>query len=401
MGKEISKCKICNNDFEKGVNITDDVKICNRCIIRLANASKAAEEKEVIKSDKVLLPEVIYEQLNNYIIGQDSAKKTLSYVSYLHMLRVNHNERCKKNGNYDDIIDKSNVMVIGSTGVGKTETIRQLSRILDVPVAIVDATTYTASGYVGEDVESMLNILLAEAEGDIRRAEKGIIFVDEFDKLAEKNTISAGDIGGTRVQQGMLKLIEGKTVQLESHTETSLGIETLSEQMDTSDILFILGGSFEGIEKIINNNRDLNIGFNKDVSPKKSETDSFDSEDVKMEHFKKFGIIPEILGRAPIVCKFNNLEVEDMKKILVEPKNSLLKQINKIFKLSNVNVDITEDAQDAIAQQAYDLKIGARALKTVTNDLLKEVLFRLPIDSSKTITIDEDFINGNGDIKIE
>ncbi len=312
-------------------------------------------------------PKEIYDELSEYIIGQDDAKKKLSVALYQHNLRVNN----------EDLKDakKSNILMIGPTGVGKTLFAKVMAKIANLPLVICDATTYTQTGYTGEDVENILVRLIHNADFDIERAQKGIVFIDEFDKIARKNDdISfTRDVSGEGVQNALLKIIEGSVVKLPQHG----GRKHLYQdfiKFDTSNVLFICAGSFEGKKnQSVNNLHNYN------------EIDA-------IEQIEKFGIIPELLGRLPVFVTLNELTVEDLRKILTETKDSLINQYKRLFNLAGINLEFTDEALDEIATSAHYHKFGARSLCRIIEDLMTDVIFNIDQIEEKNLIIDLDYI---------
>jgi ATP-dependent Clp protease ATP-binding subunit ClpX len=366
-----------------GVNICDEcIDLCNKALLKQAEIERLNEDLVFNKNE--LTPKDILDFLNQYIIGQDRAKKILSVAVYNHYKRINN--LLKKEEGDDVEIAKSNVLLIGSTGSGKTLMAQTLAKVLDVPFAIADATTLTEAGYVGEDVENILLRLIQNADMNIKKAERGIIYIDEVDKIGRKgeNMSITRDVSGEGVQQALLKLIEGTLSSVPPYG----GRKHPNQEMlkiDTTNILFICGGAFSGIEKIIaERGRDTSIGFGAKVqSQEDPETlkkliNNIDTMDVI-----KFGIIPELVGRLPIICSTEELRENELIKVLIEPKNAIIKQYKKIFKMEGVELEFEDEALMEIAKLSIKKKTGARGLRALVENILLETMFEIP--TNKTI----------------
>ncbi|MCL1902280.1 MAG: ATP-dependent Clp protease ATP-binding subunit ClpX [Alphaproteobacteria bacterium] len=373
-----------------------NVCICDECI-GLCNDIMADDEKQKITHDatKLPTPSKIYKILNDYIIGQDDAKKTLAVAVY------NHYKRHSAGIRADVEIQKSNILMIGPTGTGKTLFAQTLARVLDVPFAIADATTLTEAGYVGEDVESVLTRLVQNANFDIERAQKGIIYIDEIDKISRKseNPSLTRDVSGEGVQQALLKLIEGTTANIPINASGSgrkhPGENT--QQINTNGILFICGGAFDGLNKIIGarTNERAGIGFGATVVSKQERTEKNRLADVQPSDIVKFGIIPELVGRLPIITTLTELDQDALVKILTEPKNAIVKQYMAILEMEGVKLTIKPDALTAIAEHAMKRKTGARGLRSILEKILLTPMFDAPdTPDLKEIVIDADVVGG-------
>jgi len=354
--------------------------ICDGCI---SQANQIVEEEVSYKKDAaiessltLLKPKEICDHLDQYVIGQDSAKKVLAVAVYNHYKRL-----FQKEDEEDVEIEKSNVILVGRTGTGKTLLARTIAKMLNVPFCIADATVLTEAGYVGEDVESILSRLLQAADFDVASAERGIVFIDEIDKVARKsdNPSITRDVSGEGVQQAMLKLLEGTTVNVppqggRKHPEQKM------IQVNTKNILFVCGGAFSGIEKLIERRININaIGFNlsqEDVAKEEENLLKY----VNPQDLKDYGLIPELIGRFPVLTYLNPLERDTLRRILIEPKNSLVKQYIKLFKIDDVELKFNEDVFDFIVDKAIELKLGARGLRSICEAILNDAMFEIPSD---------------------
>ena len=371
-----------------------NVCICDECI-NLCNDIMADDNRREISKDvtKLPTPSQIYNFLNEYIIGQDDAKRTLAVAVYNHFKR--HTVAATANVE----IQKSNVLLIGSTGTGKTLIAQTLARILDVPFAIADATTLTEAGYVGDDVESVLTRLLQNANFDVERASRGIIYIDEIDKISRKseNPSLTRDVSGEGVQQALLKLIEGTIANVPAGGAGRKHPGEATVQLDTSKILFICGGAFDGLNKIIGNRtcERRGIGFGAHVESKEERASKNFLGDVEPEDLVKFGIIPELIGRLPVITTLQELDEDALVKILTEPKNAIVKQFAAMLELDNVKLNITDDGLRAIAKMAVARKTGARGLRSILEKVLMKPMFYAPDkDDLAEIIIDADVVNG-------
>ena len=383
-GKNNKYCSFCGSSTNRMVTGPGGVTICESCVDRCRSIlydDEGSDERGTSTHtlpDKLPTPHELKEYLDEYVIGQDQAKKILSVAVYNHYKRIKFEKDIEQNDNVS--LDKSNILIMGPTGTGKTLLARTLATKLSVPFAIADATTITEAGYVGEDVENILLKLIQAADDDIAAAEHGIIFLDEVDKIAKKgeNVSITRDVSGEGVQQALLKIIEGTVASVPPQG----GRKHPNQEMlkiDTRNILFICGGAFVGLDKIIEKRLGTSeIGFGK------NHTDSRDKDlatlyaNVLPDDLIKFGLIPEFIGRLPIHVALNDLKVEDLKRILTEPKNSIIRQYQATMKLDNVDLEFTDDAISSIAQTAYDQKTGARGLRSIAESIMTDIMYDVP-----------------------
>lgn len=354
---------------------------------------KKKEPKEFKQLDikKIPAPHKIKARLDEYIVGQEYAKKAISVAVYNHYKRV-------ATGTMDEIeIEKSNMLMIGPTGCGKTYLVKTLAKLLDVPLAITDATSLTEAGYIGDDIESVVSKLLAAADNDVERAEQGIIFIDEIDKIAKKKTSSQRDVSGESVQQGMLKLLEGSEVEVPVGANSKNAMVPLTT-VNTKNILFICGGAFPDLEDIIKERlqKKTSMGFNAELKDTVEHDEELLSK-VTIEDLRKFGMIPEFLGRLPIVFTLKGLDKEMLVKILKEPKNAILKQYQKLLALDEVKLEFDDSALEAIAEKAMEKDTGARALRAIIEEFMLDIMYEIPKDDNiGEVTITRAYIEGTG-----
>ena len=370
--------------------------IPNKQKIKRKAKEQEKEKEPVFNIKNIPAPHKIKASLDEYVIGQEKAKKIISVAVYNHYKRVATNTM-------DDIeIEKSNILMIGPTGSGKTYLVKTLARLLDVPLAIADATSLTEAGYIGDDIESVVSKLLAAADNDVERAEKGIIFIDEIDKIAKKKNTTSRDVSGESVQQGMLKLLEGSEVEVPVGANSKNAMVPLAT-VNTKNILFICGGAFPDLENVIKQRltKQSTMGFGGELKDKYDKDPDILSK-VTVEDLRNFGMIPEFLGRLPIICTLQGLTKEMLIRILKEPKNAILKQYHKLLALDEVDLEFDDGALEAIAEKAMKKDTGARALRAIIEDFMLDIMYEIPKDDNiGRVTITKDYIEGTGGPMIE
>ena len=374
---------------------------------RVKKKKQVPEEERVPLIDIKDIPEPhkLKAMLDEYVVGQEQAKRIVSVGVYNHYKRVAAQGMKREefeDGLFDVEIEKSNMLMIGPTGCGKTYLVKTLAKLLNVPLAIADATSLTEAGYIGDDIESVVSKLLAAADNDVEKAETGIIYIDEIDKLAKKKDTHSRDINGESVQQGMLKLLEGADVEVPVGSNSKNAMVPL-ETINTNNILFICGGAFPDLDEIIKQRlrKQTSIGFNAELKDKFDKRKDILSE-VKTEDIKKYGLIPEFIGRLPVVYTMEGLTKEMLVKILHEPKNALVKQYQKLLSMDEVKLDFEDEALEAIAEKAYEKDTGARALRSIVEELMLDIMYEIPKDKNiGRVVITKDYIEGTGGPVIE
>ncbi len=403
------RCAFCNKVFDVDSKdsfviqspVQRGLYICFECVKKMRTQFAFAEEKRLNElsasnRNKKIIPSTIKSYLDQYIVGQEQAKKIISVAVYNHYKALKIKE---KDPSVE--LEKSNILLLGPSGCGKTAMLKSAAKFLSVPFAMADANNFTSAGYVGKDVESVLQTLINNAGGDVKKAEKGIVFLDEIDKLSRKgaNVSTSADPGHEGVQQALLKMIEGAVVDVPLKGKMQPG-DNNSVKLDTSRILFIAGGAFEGIEDIIserigsNSEKSIGFSFNSNIEDEKELKYNDYIDSVSVEDLKQFGIIPELLGRLPIISTMHQLDKNALIQILTEPKNALVRQYKRIFKEDNIKLSFTKKALEEIADRALETKTGARSLRSVLEDALKEPMFDLP-DTNATEVI----VSANPDTK--
>lgn len=381
MSKQTKKCDFCHTEYEENSNTkvvnSGTSNICEKCIESLhkifnksSNTNNRLIEKKSSEFDSTLTPKKVVSLLNEYVIGQDKAKKTIAVAVYNHYLRINSSLSFEE-------IGKSNILMIGPTGSGKTYIAQTIARKLNIPIVIADATTYSPTAFSGDDVKNIVLDLVRQTDGDIEKAQKGIIFLDEVDKLASSVESSNNKKGvGEAVQQCLLKMLEGTDISLNN-----------GKSFNTNNVLFICSGAFVGLDEIVNKPKTKSLGF---VS---SQEDSNEEYKIKTEHLTQYGLVPEFIGRIPVIVKLEKLTLEQIKDIIHKPKNSIFNQFNNIIKIHGSELEFTDSLLNQIAEKAYNNNTGARGIRGIINDVLENILYELPDKENIAKIVVDDMFN--------
>jgi len=406
------KCSFCGKNQRDAKKLiaspNGDAYICDECIEVCKDIIVEVKKKSKFEKIDLPSPSEIKAKLDEYIIGQDEAKKVLAVAVYNHYKRLNYNLEMENKKNSDEVeLEKSNILMVGATGSGKTLLAKTLAKALKVPFATADATTLTEAGYVGDDVENILLKLIQNADYDIEKAQRGIIYIDEIDKIAKKtqNVSITRDVAGEGVQQALLKILESTVASVPPQGGRKHPHQEML-QIDTTNILFICGGAFVGLDKIIDSRKnDTSLGFNANIKENEEEKKVNFAKEIQPNDLIKFGLIPEFIGRLPVVVGLDELDEDALVKILSEPKNSLIKQYKLMFKIDGIELVFTEDAVKAIAHKSMELKTGARGLRTIIESKMTKLMYEAPsLKNVERIIVTENFIkleNGEPEIIIK